>query len=346
MTSVDEFLAASEPTRKKFDRWGRYLLPHPVTGKMQAWTRATTFRKATSDSFALSEWSQRMTARGMALRPDLVALASTLDVKRDRDRMNELVKQAKDAAGQKTKANEGTARHSFKEILDKGGSLEDIPAAYRPDMAAYVDTLADLGLKPVPHLVERTTVIQEFGVAGTFDNIYQDEEGEYVIGDLKTGNIQYEEREISIQLALYQHGVNQSGVWDEGPQEWNVFHPENIHNQLTVREDYGFVIHLPVGSGTCSAYKADLRRGWDEAKACHDTRQRRKRKGFLTPMATLTTPIPIPSPRPPSEPTWEKKFSSVKTRAEAAALWQDAFDVLGEGPELDRLIGLAHAALA
>ncbi len=175
---------AAKPEPKR-DRWGRYMLPHPDTGKRQAWTRATTMAKSISDTFALNMWSQRMTAKGLALRPDLVALAGTLDVKADKDRLNSLVDQAKDAAGQKVAANLGTAVHSYTEHVDGGGSLESVPVLHRPEVAAYLAAMRDAGLTAVPHLIERITVVPEFGTAGTLDRVLQEADGSYVIGDVK-----------------------------------------------------------------------------------------------------------------------------------------------------------------
>lgn len=323
MTEVDEFLAAPEPKRRDFDRWGRYLLPHPQTGKVQAWTRATTFAKALSDEFALSQWSQRMVVKGLTLRPDLVSLASTLDVKADRDQMNKLVEQAKDAAGQKTKANEGTARHSFTEIVDRGGSIEDVHPSGRADVAAYVDALAQWELIPIPHLIERKTAVQDLGVAGTLDRIYRDADGEYVIGDLKTGNIEYEAFKIQIQLALYTHGVNQSGVWDPDRERWDT------RGIPPVRTDYGIVMHLPVGSAQCTVYKVNLTEGWEDAHLCAKVRARRNRRVALKKY----------------EPSWEERFAAVRTREQASSLWRVAHAALGEGPELNRLVGIGQRAL-
>jgi hypothetical protein len=59
----------------KPDRYGRYKLVDPATGEVRPYTRATTFAKSISDTFTLSLWSQRMVAKGLAMRPDLVGAA-------------------------------------------------------------------------------------------------------------------------------------------------------------------------------------------------------------------------------------------------------------------------------
>ena len=91
MTGPDDLLMQEDPVKVERDGWGRYKLPHPASGRKQAWTRATTFAKSISDTFALSQWSQRMALKGAALRPDLVSLAHSLDVKADREQLNKLV---------------------------------------------------------------------------------------------------------------------------------------------------------------------------------------------------------------------------------------------------------------
>src|SRR5690606_29426420 len=64
------------------DRYGRYLMW--FEDGRAAMTRTTTFAKSCSDTYALSEWAQRLTVVGMTKRPDLIAMAHGLEVKRDR----------------------------------------------------------------------------------------------------------------------------------------------------------------------------------------------------------------------------------------------------------------------
>lgn len=342
VTDVFESAApvAKQDNEPKRDRWGRYLLPHPGTGKRQAWTRATTLAKSISDTFALSQWSQRMVAKGFALRPDLVALASTLDVKQDRDKLNQLTEQAKDAAGQKVSANLGTAVHAFTEAVDGGAALESVPPVHRSDVAAYLAAMKEAGLAAIPHLIERITVVPEFDTAGTFDRILRTADGDHVIGDVKTGRtLEYGWQEIAIQLALYAQGVNEAGVYDMAEEQWQA--------APKVRTDYGIVMHLPVGEATCTMYRVDLEQGWSAAQLCADVRMWRKTRNLAQPYAVAEyAEPPVPAQLSVRPPTWAERFAAVSSRGEAADLYNEALKALGYGAELTSLAKVGMAQLA
>lgn len=205
MTDAFTTAKAAISESDKYDRFGRYKLTHPDSGKQVKWTRATTFAKSVQDTFALSMWSQRMTLKGASMRADIVAAVSTLDVKEDKDRVNSLVEDAKKAAGDKVAANKGTAVHAFTEDRDKLLAGEDVtvrpvPEEFVPTVEAYEATLRAFGLEPVPGLIEFTTAVKQYEVAGTSDRVYKVTRditvqlnkrsvtlyaGEYVIGDVK-----------------------------------------------------------------------------------------------------------------------------------------------------------------
>lgn len=168
------------------DRWGRYLIdgvPH---------TRTTTFVKLGSSTFALGEWNERMLIKGLVERPDLLAMAHGLDVKRDRARLNTIADDAQKHAGNKVAANIGSAYHAFTERLDAGVMrLEDVPPQWRGRCAEYVAKLKEYGLTTRREWIERTTAVRAdqvsapLPVAGKLDRILQLPNGDLVIGDLK-----------------------------------------------------------------------------------------------------------------------------------------------------------------
>jgi hypothetical protein len=204
---ADAFSTPKQALREadKHDSYGRYKLVHPDTGKPVKWTRATTFAKSVQDTYALSMWSQRMTLKGAALRPDITAAVIALDVKADKDRVNGLVGDAKKAAGDKVAANKGTAVHAFTEDRDRrlvGLPVKDreVPEEFAATVDAYAEILGAFGLEPVPGLIEFTTAVKQYEVAGTSDRVYRVTRditvqlgnrtvtlyaGEYVIGDVK-----------------------------------------------------------------------------------------------------------------------------------------------------------------
>lgn len=299
----------------------------PFTGNRHSWIRVTTFAKSIMDTYKLNEWQQRMAAKGLSMRPDLLERVVGLDVKADWKWLNSIVEEAKDAAGHKDAANWGTAIHNHIESLTTGHtSLGRIPDEFRLDISAYMRALRDYRLRAVPEMTERITCIPNYGVAGRLDGVLQESSGDFVIGDVKSGSsLQYGQVEICVQLALYAHGVNMAGVWGDG--QW-LRVPE-------VRTDYAIVMHVPAGLGTCALYKVDIEAGWEVVKLCADVRYWRGRKDLFTPYEI-----------PADGPDWESHFRSVRTRDEAYALYLEAEKFFGPGSdELDRLVSLGLETL-
>lgn len=278
-----------EPDR---DQWGRYK----ILGA--GYTRATTFAKLGSSTYALSEWNERMLIAGLAKRPDLLAMAHSLDVKRDKNTLNKIADDAQEYAGNKVAANIGTAYHSFTERLDAGlCTLDDVPAQWRTRCKQYVDALALHGLTTRPEWMERTTAVRAdqvsapVGVAGTLDRIFQELDGTLVIGDLKTSsNIEYSWSEIAVQLALYAHGVNTHGLFDWNTKAWERMPaPGGL-----VRTDYAIVMHLPADGDGCVLYKVDLIKGWEFAQVSGLVQARQKAKDVASAMVPPPPPAPVP----------------------------------------------------
>ena len=81
-------------TAPRTDRYGRYWMPDPVTGEEKSFTRTTTWAKSLSDQWALTDWKTRMTAKGIATRDDLRALAAALPIDSGKKQLNEVAQQA------------------------------------------------------------------------------------------------------------------------------------------------------------------------------------------------------------------------------------------------------------
>lgn len=354
-----------EPAR---DQWGRYLLPHPVTGlysdgrgvvgRRNGWTRATTFAKAAADTFSLTRYDERLTLVGATLRPDVVALAHGKRVREDAKELNQLVLQVKDAAGAKVAANIGTAVHGFTEQVDAGHVKPgDVPEAYRGHVQSYLECLERYGLEPVPGLIERTTFVDQWnGIAGTFDRVlYHRPSGTYLIGDLKTGrDLKYGRMEIAVQLALYAYGINHHGVYDWDRGEWESPHTlDNVNTRLDIRTDFGVVMHLPIqgdDAGTCTLKRINLAAGWDAAQVCGNVIASRKRDDymedeFILPSAPYVPETPVPTFPPLGPVDWESCFSMVDSKEEASTLWRDARSAGVDRMEIQRLVGLAQQRL-
>ena len=273
-------LPLAEPKR---DRYGRYLLPHPDTGVERPWTRVTTVANTLADRYGLEQWAQRNTVLGIGLRQDLYALAasSTPD---DKSQLNNIVKQAQEAAKAKSGANLGTALHKLTERVDRGDTLT-IPTAWAPDVDAYCQTLADHHIQIHPEWIERIVVNPEYGVAGTLDRLVTlHGQAALVVADLKTGKdaIKYGSTEMAIQQALY---ATSTHVWNG--TDYDPMPP--------VDTDKALIIHLPVEQATCQIHTIDIQAGLEAARLALNVREWRKRKNLTTPYSILDTATPNPT---------------------------------------------------
>lgn len=259
--------AAPQPIKR--DRWGRYMLPHPQTGAEQSWTRATTLARVLADEYNLGQWAERMVAKGMALRTDLVAGAAAADPDKDKQALQGIAQQAKDAAGSRSGANLGTALHSFTERIDSGESLKSLqaPPPLGDDLAAYQGKLKAANIEMLPDWIERIVVCAELGAAGTLDRMGSCANGTRVV-DLKTAkSVEYSWMEIAIQLAIY---VNSSHAWNPSTQSYEAM-PDDLDKRI------GLVVHLPVGKATPEIWEVNLVEGWRLAQIALDVKNARSK---------------------------------------------------------------------
>lgn len=302
------------------DQWGRYKLPHPLTGKVAARTRMTTFAKSVADTYALNQWMVRMAMRGLTLRPDLLAMvAATPD--ENRDKLNELAEDAKNAASARAAANLGTAMHAFAEHADRTGTMPPgMPPELARILAARQRALADHRIVLVPSMIERTVYVPEYDLHGTFDRWGHygwpveapdapypgdtDDPGEIL--DDKTGrDLTYGQGEIAIQLAGYAHAshmLNRERFW----ALWNAatagkpasYTPKELDPSCwepmpATNQDRAYVIHMPVKQAVDSPtelpqvtiFQVDIKAGWEAAQLCADVRAWRKNRKLFTALS-------------------------------------------------------------
>lgn len=263
------------------DRWGRYVLPTSTDpdATWAAHTRATTLSSAVEDRFQLEAWKRRMLALGLGRRPDLVTAAASLTSGQgDKKRLNELTEKALEASGANAAAEQGTALHRLCERVDLGEDIPDGP--WIPDVTAYVRSMRTAGLQILPEFVEvvlsagrvpgLTTGTKE-RVAGTCDRIVVDADGQYAIADIKTGQtLDYSDVSIGVQFAVYASALT---MYDKNAEE--LVYSLEVE---CVRQDVGYIIHVPAGQGRCDIYTIDLDRGWELARLAVEVRQTRKIK--------------------------------------------------------------------
>lgn len=257
--NLDDAATTPEPPR---DRYGRYVIPDPDTGKARAWTRATTVAKTIDDPSNLTAWAKRMAATGVAMRPSLAA--GIIAAQDDRRRLNDLVEQAIEAAGGTERRELGTALHRILELVDTGQKdPAGVPDPWAADVRAYRSELAACGLEVVPSLCEVVYLNAPLGIAGTADRVYLDSDGQHVVADLKTGGY-VSWLSFAMQFAIYATSTHvfdvATGTLSPAPQ---------------VRQDHTLMIHLPAGEGKCTIEPLSVAVGLDAVLMALEVRRMR-----------------------------------------------------------------------
>lgn len=279
------------------DGWGRPIVVPRAGGQPKGYTRTTTFIDCIEDKSALIDWGKRMVLVGAAKRADLVGKARLLDPENpdDKKRLNELAVQATDASGANSKREKGTHLHGLSELVDAGRPLPaGLSARDVEDMAAYLLETSPLTVKAV----EQFVVVDELGVAGTFDRMAEYDgpgpDGEPISGnficDLKTGSVDYGGLKMAAQLACYSRGVkydfarfpvdaqDKAAVASFKKRVIDVHDAAAAYSPLPpVSQDWGIIIHLPAGKGECALYWVDLNLGWEAAELALRVRELRSK---------------------------------------------------------------------
>ena len=279
------------------DRWGRPLITPADGGEPVAYTRASTIGGVLEDTYNIQKWFGRMVALGMSKRKDLVARAASIfdpDDRAGKKTLNDIAERAKDSAAPSA-AELGSAVHAFSEAVDQGAPISSMPEDFQPDLRAYVQLLADLGLEIVS--MEQFIVVDADKVGGSYDRIYRTTRelsvktggtettipaGTYLIGDLKTGkNAVLGAGKFAVQLGAYSRGVAYN-------------HTTGSREPLPpVDQNWAIVIHLPVGQGVATAYLLNIDAGYNVGlQLAHQVRAWRTRKDIIF---AITSAAPTPT---------------------------------------------------
>jgi hypothetical protein len=254
------------------DRLGRPLIIPPDGGKRVAYTRCTTFAGVIEDQYNLTRWKQRMTAIGVAARPDLIlAINAHRD---DKKALDGYVQDAMAEAKSDAAASIGTSLHKLTEYIDKGQPLPPVPAEYVGDLVAYREQIARLEILGI----ERFTVLDDLKIGGTHDRTVGFEGGRYIF-DLKTGDVEWGDLKIAIQLAIY----SRSQLYDINT---------GARAPLDVDQDRAIVMHMPAGQGVATLHWVDIAAGWDAVQTVLDVKRQRARKRIFQAWPAATPDLP------------------------------------------------------
>lgn len=238
------------------DRYGRPLVVPEDGGEARAYQRVTTLAKMLEDKTGLTKWELRQLAYGMSQRPDLVAQASGAGPE-DKRTLDGIVRSALDYVSA-NQSGSGTAFHSFAENVDRGKPLGFVPDDMKPMLAAYEALMVKHDLKV--DSAEEFVVLDEFEVGGTPDKVIF-YEGQYAIGDIKTGSLSYP-ASWAIQLAVYAR----SKRYDLATARRLPL----VADGSPVRTDIGYIIHVPIGEERASLVPIDLEKGWRAAQVAYN----------------------------------------------------------------------------
>lgn len=315
------------PRKPPRDRYGRPLIfpaGYQPTGdsaidfKERRWVfRVTKYIDVLDDTYQLDLWKQRQVLRGTVVRPDLQLKAAALGEQPDkieaydqyrewRDTYDKITRDLMAAAKSGEKANIGDALHLFTERLDRGLKVNpsEVPQRYHQHLTNYVRATEKLTAMHI----ERFMVCDELKAGGTPDRILIDERGRIVIGDVKTGNTDYDPEKIARQLAIYAH----SQFYDDATGQR--FMPIEIDQQ------WGIVIKLDARTGICELLDINLAEGWEGVLACQRIRAERNRKVTVQPHVDPNAPV-LPS----REEVTPETMAAIKT-AIGAAPTKEALD--------------------
>lgn len=234
-----------------FNGNSQYRLPHPETGTITSYTRASTVAKTLEDTYMLDAWARRMIVLGFYDNVELFArLQETVDSGLDahdvadplklarllRTPLNRLAEQAHDQSGAGAAAEFGTATHAWCEWVDLGeGHIQRVPEMFRPWVLGHRRALAESGLTVLGEFTETIVLNTQWGIAGTLDRLFLDSTGRALLGDIKTSRgLEYSWLYFAIQLAIY-HGA--AVFWDHRTQAWEPMPELDPHTAL--------ISHLP-----------------------------------------------------------------------------------------------------
>lgn len=253
-----------EQVNVEMDGWKRYKLPSPTTGKLTAYTRATTVAGTTPDDYNLVQWKIRMKVEatleclrtcqafeeaeetGQAVDELTAAKArayydycEAMSNGKGRD-INNAIDRMQDLCGGAESREHGGAVHDWIAELDMGHILlHQIPEQYQVHAQAYQQAMARAGLIAVPNYTERL-VLNTRGVetiAGRLDGIaYCVETGKLHVIDRKTSKtLDFSALEFGIQVAGVYSGAELMLAMDRS--EWEPM-PE-------VDQELAFIVHVP-----------------------------------------------------------------------------------------------------
>lgn len=327
----------------KFNQYGHYLLPDPITGLPVGFVRATTAAKTLDDTYNLSRWMTRTQVASVlklvefatAPEPNDIAVDMLSDLRKQIENgngsnVNNIIERVDDFNGGKHAAEFGDAIHEWCGAIDAHLiTIDQVPDQFRPWVDAYRKLLARYGFIAIAEYVERL-VLNDAGeerIVGTFDRIFRCvETGELYMGDLKTSkanNLKWSWMTWPVQMNAYARARLMMGLdgksWEPMP---------------VVNEKMGLLIHLPSDAPNQAHMMPMNLKVADEYMAT-SLRARSHRKNAKHDIPGLTTPIPTARSL-----RWTQAFQGLqdaRSLSDLDKVWEEFQDVWS-----DELTELGH----
>ena len=285
MTDILDDDELQPPGKPDFRRVGRWNSPQVVmpNGKRSTYGRFSNAGKLLDDESNLNDWKLCTTIWGAAFRPELMAQASTLHIKADRNALRDIAEECLKSGKGKERSVKGEAIHAMFDHLDMGDDWEPAPQ-WKELCDAYLATLNLWGLHASPDEVEINCVSHRFRLAGRMDRRYKTRKvlvtpdnrtipiGSMIAADTKTGAVlEYAAGSYATQLA----GYSVADKYDVTTDETIPFDPPTY-------QDWGLVVHADSGSTEVHIYWVDLKAGLEGLKLSQAIKGWRQRADLLT----------------------------------------------------------------
>jgi RecB family exonuclease len=282
----------------------------------------STVAKVPTDTYTLEKWSQRMVAIGLATDPQLIEnVAAHID---NRDRLDEIVEQAKRAAKAHQAADRGTQMHRVLELVLLGQDDKLLTAQQRADAEVLKRTLDRYKLTPHQDMAEQFVIWPQHTIAGRFDAILEQPDGTLILTDLKSGpNAVTYPQSVSIQLALYARApMMSSGIHTAGDRatitDWREL-PERL-DRLN-----GYVLLVTPDDTVGTLHRIDIEHGWAAAQLALQVVDWRKGANYGRDIASKVAEFT----QRPAAPTWESLIRDATSVEDLRLIWKRAKE-LGE----------------
>lgn len=312
----DDLLESMEPPeRNDFQRMGKGIprVIDPQSGKRVSYRRISGVGKILDDDYNLWDWKLRTQVVGSAIRPELLALASTIDPedKEGKKALRDISEKLIEAGKGQRRSIQGIAIHSMFDHIDLDHNWWEPAPGFATLCHSYVNQLSYYGLVALPHEVEVKCVHDDYKLAGTLDRRYLTTReltcpdglvipvGSMVVADTKTGqSLEYAASTYTTQLAGYCDSVR----YDPATDERSPFDPPTF-------EHWGLIVHAVHETESVEILWCDLEAGRQGLALAQLVYEWRKRSDLIKPSSPPLRAVPQPEPESPPEAATEPQVA-------------------------------------